>query len=197
MSERKPDPRKIVTGKARLSYFFGWAPRPVTEQEKSQGKTPKYQTSILIPKTDTATVAAINKVIEFIKANDQATWGGSVPKANFKLPLRDGDAEREDEAYKGHYFINASSESAPEIVERDGGGQIVPITDKTRVFSGVYARVSVRFYAFNKNGNKGIAAGLGNVLWVADGESLTGRESAEREFSDLDDAEEGGSPMFD
>ena len=39
-----------------------------------------------------------------------AKFGGKKPnKAAIKLPLRDGDIERDDEAYKGHYFINANS----------------------------------------------------------------------------------------
>lgn len=196
MADKKVDPRKIVTGEARLSYCFIWEARKPTEDEAAQGKKPTFQCSVLIPKKDTKTVDAVNKVLEFVKKNDQAVWGGSIPKANFKLPLRDGDTEREDDAYKGHWFINCSSQGAPEIVERDGAGQIVPITDKTKVFSGVYARVSIRFYAFNKKGNKGIAAGLGNILYTRDGESLSGRESAEKEFADLDDESTDDNPMF-
>lgn len=89
-----------------------------------------------------------------------AKFGGKKPnKAAIKLPLRDGDIERDDEAYKGHYFINANSTTAPQIVDR----AVKPILDRSEVYSGCYARVSLNFYAFNSNGNKGIACGLGNI----------------------------------
>ena len=99
------------------------------------------------------------------------------------MPLRDGDVERDDEAYKGHYFINANSKTAPQIVDR----AVKPILDRNEVYSGCYARVSLSFYAFNSNGNKGIACGLGNIQKVRDGEPLGGRTSAADDFATLDD----------
>lgn len=104
-----------------------------------------------------------------------AKFGGKKPnKAAIKLPLRDGDIERDDEAYKGHYFINANSTTAPQIVDR----AVKPILDRSEVYSGCYARVSLNFYAFNSNGNKGIACGLGNIQKIRDGESLGGKTTA-------------------
>lgn len=62
-----------------------------------------------------------------------AKFGGKKPnKAAIKLPLRDGDIERDDEAYKGHYFINANSTTAPQIVDR----AVKPILDRSEVYSG-------------------------------------------------------------
>lgn len=114
-----------------------------------------------------------------------AKFGGKVPpKGALKLPLRDGDAERDDEAYKGAYFVNANSTTAPQIVDK----AVQPILDRAEVYSGCYARVSINFYAFNTNGNKGIACGLGNIQKVRDGEPLSGRTSAADDFAtDLDD----------
>ena len=114
-----------------------------------------------------------------------AKFGGKVPpKGALKLPLRDGDAERDDEAYKGAYFVNANSTTAPQIVDK----AVQPILDRAEVYSGCYARVSSNFYAFNTNGNKGIACGLGNIQKVRDGEPLSGRTSAADDFAtDLDD----------
>lgn len=57
--------------------------------------------------------------------------------------LRDGDIEY-DEAYKGHYFINANSVTAPQIVDK----AVKPILDRSEVYSGRYACVSISFYAF-------------------------------------------------
>ena len=59
---------------------------------------------------------------------------------------------------------------------------IKPILDRDEVYSGCYARVSLNFYAFNSNGNKGIACGLGNIQKIKDGEPLGGRSSAADDF---------------
>ena len=84
---------------------------------------------------------------------------------------------------KGHYFINANSTTAPQIVDR----AVKPILDRGEVYSGCYARVSLNFYAFNSNGNKGIACGLGNIQKIRDGEPLGGKTSAADDFSTLAD----------
>ena len=111
-------------------------------------------------------------------------FGGKIPpKGSLKLPLRDGDTERDDENYNGCYFVNANSKTAPQIVDK----QVRPILDRSEVYSGVYAYVSLSFYAFNTNGNRGVACGLGNIQKVRDGEPLGGHTSASAEFDTLDD----------
>ena len=136
--------------------------------------------SVLHPKDDKETVKAINDAIDAAIEEGIAKFGGKKPnKAAIKLPLRDGDTEREDEAYAGHWFINANSKTAPQIVDK----AVKPILDRDEVYSGCYARVSLNFYAFNSNGNKGIACGLGNIQKIRDGESLGGRSSATDDFS--------------
>lgn len=165
---------KVITGiNTRLSYFHGWEPVSIN------GGAEKYSVSVLIPKNDTETVNAIHKAIDAAIEEGVAKFGGKKPnKAAIKLPLRDGDIERDDEAYKGHYFINANSTTAPQIVNR----AVKPILDRSEVYSGCYARVSLNFYAFNSNGNKGIACGLGNIQKIRDGESLGGKTTAADDF---------------
>lgn len=166
---------KAITGKnTRLSYFHGWEPTSIN------GGPERYSVSVLIPKDDKETVKAINDAIDAAIEEGIAKFGGKKPnKAAIKLPLRDGDTEREDEAYAGHWFINANSKTAPQIVDK----AVKPILDRDEVYSGCYARVSLNFYAFNSNGNKGIACGLGNIQKIRDGESLGGRSSATDDFS--------------
>ena len=172
---------KIITGKnTRLSYFHGWDPVSINNGPE------KYSVSILIPKDDVETINAINKAIDVAIEEGVAKFGGKKPnKAAIKIPLRDGDEERDDEAYKGHYFVNANSITAPQIVDK----AVKPILDREEVYSGCYARVSLSFYAFNSNGNKGVACGLGNIQKIRDGEPLGGRTSAADDFKteDADD----------
>ena len=175
----KTNSTKVVTGVVRLSYEHVWEPASVN------GSNPKYSVSLIIPKSDTKTIAAINQAIDNAIRDGAAKFGGKIPpKGALKLPLRDGDTERDDEAYRNAYFVNANSTTAPQIVDR----AVQPILDRNEVYSGCYARVSINFYAFNSNGNKGVACGLGNIQKVRDGEPLGGKTSAADDFStDLDD----------
>lgn len=170
---------KVITGmNTRLSYFHGWEPISIN------GGAEKYSVSVLIPKDDKETLSAINDAIDAAIEEGIAKFGGKKPnRAAIKLPLRDGDVERDDEAYKGHYFINANSKTAPQIVDR----AVKPILERSEVYSGCYARVSLNFFAFNSNGNKGIACGLGNIQKVRDGEPLGGRTTAADDFATLDE----------
>lgn len=170
---------KVITGvNTRLSYFHGWEPVSIN------GGTPKYSVSVLIPKEDQETVNAINAAIDAAVEEGMSKFGGKKPnRAQIKTPLRDGDIERDDEAYKGHWFINANSTTAPQIVDRF----VRPILEHDEVYSGCYARVSLGFYAFNSNGNKGVACGLGNIQKIRDGEPLGGHASAHDDFSTIED----------
>ena len=172
---------KVITGvNTRLSYFHGWEPVSVN------GGAEKYSVSVLIPKNDKETINAINTAIDAAIEEGISKFGGKKPnKAAIKLPLRDGDTERDDEAYKGHFFINANSNTPPQIVDRS----VKPILDRGEVYSGCFARVSLNFFAFNSNGSKGVACGLGNIQKVRDGEPLGGKSKAEDDFSTIEDEE--------
>lgn len=170
---------KVITGVVRLSYAHVWIPVSIN------GGTEKYSVALAIPKSDTKTINAINKAVDAAIEDGIGKFGGKKPsKAALKLPLRDGDAERpDDEVYKGCYFVNANSTTAPQIVDKN----VQPILDQNEVYSGCYARVSINFYAFNSSGNKGIACGLGNIQKIRDGEPLSGKSSAEDDFETIDD----------
>lgn len=172
---------RVVTNEVRLSYANVWEPKSVN------GNEPRYSVSIIIPKSDTETIELINQAIDNAITDGVPKFGGKKPnKKTIKLPLRDGDTEREDEAYADSYFVNCNSKTAPQIVGLDR----LPITDETEVYSGCFARVSINFYAFNTNGNKGIAVGLGNIQKTKDGEPLGGfRISAASDFGEPDDDE--------
>lgn len=176
---------KLVTGKVRLSYANVWEPQSI------DGGDPKYSTSILIPKDDKETLRKIKVIVDLLKEQAKAKFGGKLP-AKFHTPLRDGDEEKpDDEAYAGHYFFNASSKNKPGIAKpigKDGNGKtkFAEITDTTEVYSGCYAKVSINFYLFDTKGNKGIAAGLNNIVKVQDGDFLGGRSSLSDDFANED-----------
>ena len=173
------NPTKIITGVCRLSYANIWQAKSIN------GGVPKYSTSVLISKSDMKTVANVKAAIEAAYYEGESKLKGNsktVPAlTSLKMPLRDGDTERpDDEAYAGHWFLNANSNTAPGVVDANRE----PIYDTSEIYSGVYARVSLTFYAFNSNGNRGIACGLQNIQKVRDGESLGGKPKAEEDFND-------------
>lgn len=172
---------KVVTGTVRLSYANVWEPKSIN------GGTEKYSVSLIIPKSDKKTLAAIDAAVDAAIEEGIAKFGGKKPnKAAIKLPLRDGDTERDDEAYADSYFVNANSLTPPQIVDQN----VNPIMNRSEIYSGVYARVSINFYAFNSNGNKGVACGLGNIQKVRDGQPLGNRSTAEDDFTALDDTDD-------
>ena len=173
------NPRKVMIP-CRFSFLHCWEPDSVKDGE------PKYSVSAIIPKSDTKTVDAIILSIEAAKHEALSKWGGKVPP-NLKMPLRDGDVDRpEDDAYAGCYFLNANSREKPQVVD----SHVQAILDQTAVYSGCYGRITVTFYGYNSNGNRGIAAGLGNIQKLKDGASLGGRAKASEEFDALDDEDD-------
>ena len=177
------NPTKVITGvNTRWSYVNAW------EAKSINGGAPKYSVSLIIPKSDTKTLEKIQAAIQAAYEEGQGKLKGngkSVPALSvLKTPLRDGDTERpDDEAYANAYFINANSGTAPGIVDADRN----PIIERSEVYSGVYGRASINFYAFNSNGNKGIACGLNNLQKIRDGEPLGGKSRPEDDFATEDD----------
>lgn len=170
---------KVITGaNTRWSYANVWEPKAM-----ESGK-PKFSVSLIIPKSDSVTVGKIRAAIEEAYRDGQSKLKGngkSVPAlSTLRTPLRDGDLERPDDpAYASSYFVNANSASAPGVVDANRN----EILDKSAVYSGCYGRASISFYAFNANGNRGIACGLNNLQKIRDGEPLGGKASAESDFA--------------
>jgi len=167
---------KVITGKVRFSYANVFEPKSIN------GSDPKYSVSLIIPKEDKVTIDKIKAAIEVAKKEGLSKLGGKIP-ANLKTPLRDGDIDRPDDpAYADSYFVNANSTIRPGIVDAN----LQPIIDSTEFYSGCFGRASIVFYAYNANGNKGIACGLQNLQKLEDGEPLGGRSRAEDDFG-IDD----------
>ncbi len=180
MANKTMSPTKVIIP-CRISFANIWEPKSIN------GSDEKYSVSLMIPKEDKATLTKIYKAVEAAKedAKDRK-WGGKIP-SNLKLPLRDGDIDRpDDENYAGHMFLNATSKDAPQIVDR----KVQPILDPIECGSGDYCNVSVNFYGFAASGNKGVAAGLGNIQKVKDGERLAGKASAASDFEEVEDDED-------
>ena len=173
------NPAKVVTGVCRFSYANLWEAKAMDENSK-----PKYNVYLKLPKSDTKTIEKIRAAIQAAYEEGQGKLKGNSksvpPLTSLKTPLRDGDLERpDDEAYANSYFVNANSITAPGIVD----AACQQILDHSEIYSGVYGRASITFYAFATKTSRGSACGLQNVQKIRDGEPLGGHSRAEDDFA--------------
>jgi len=177
-----PRSGKVVTGIVRFSYVTVFAPK---SRDKDGTGVKKYSISLIISKNSKEgkkTLATIRPIIDDLAEQVKASNGGKLPK-KFLLPLHDGDEDKEDdEAYAESFYLSANSTNKPGIV----GPDLQPIMDASEFYSGCYGRASITFYVYDKDGNRGIACGLSNLMKTDDGESLGGSSSsAEADFKDF------------
>lgn len=219
MAEANKKETHLTIGSPQFPVRFSYANffTPVEDEDKVDKKTGKpaafYSCQVIIDKKDKATIDAINKAVS---AAAREKLGDKKIPSMWKTPLRDGDEEWEEkgEHLKGHYFFNCKAKGKPSVVgtrkyteedveaweaenehespeykakNRPKVGKYVRLTDED-IKSGDYGRISIDFYYF-ENESKGIAAGLGNVQRLKEGEALGGSRTAAED--DFDEIEEG------
>lgn len=183
---------KVVTGEVRFSYVHLFEP-----YSSFEGQDEQYSATLLIPKTDKKTLAKIKQAQKAAAEAGKAKFNGKVP-SHLKTTLRDGDNDdsidpEENPEYVGHMFIRVASKTKPGIVDKN----VQPIIDPSEIYSGMYGRASINFFAYNTAGNKGISAGLNNVQKTKDGDFLGGRSNAEDDFDDWEDDSEDEDGLLD
>lgn len=179
---------RAVKAKGRLSYPNLFTARAINDQG-----APKYSATLLIPKSDTATVERVQAAIDAAVKDgvDRRIFKGAVDPSRSKYPpLRDGDSPKDDgtprgDEFAGHWFISAKApgnKPRPSVVDAN----VQPVMDESEIYAGCYVNMFVEFYAYENSGNKGIAASLRGVQFVEDGERLGGEPlEAEDMFSAL------------
>lgn len=170
---------QVVTGKVRFSYAH------VFEPYSNNGQDPKYSVTLLIPKTDKATLKKIKDAIEAAKKIFSDRNNGKPVPPNVKTTLHDGDGYTENGAEygpecKGCYVINVSSNVRPVVID----AQKIPITDPTELYSGCYGRAIINFFVYNTAGRIGVSAGLNGIMKLYDGEPLAGNIITDADWDD-------------
>lgn len=176
------DPMKVLTGEVRLSYAHLTTPRAA-----QQGGEPKYSVTLLIPKTDMATKADIDAAIQAAANEAMSTKWNGVRPPQLRVPIYDGDGLRPSgvpfgDECKGCWVMTASTKNKPQVVGIDN---VTCELSPADIYSGMYGRVTIRFFGYSNSGNKGVGCGLGNVLKTRDGEPLSGSASAATDFAGL------------
>jgi hypothetical protein len=176
------DAQKVLTGEVRFTFLAVLEPRAATP-----GAEPKFSATLLIPKSDTATKAAIDAAIQAAaQAAVSKTWGGARPP-QLRHPVHDGDGLRPsgepfNEEARGHWVLTANSKQKPQVV---GINDINVGLSESEIYSGMRGRATIRFFGYSNSGNKGIGCGLGNILKTRDDEPLSGRAPASADFAGL------------
>lgn len=181
MTNNQNSATKVIVP-CRISFANIWEPKSIN------GGEAKYSVSCLIPKSDKKTLAKIHQAIEAAKeAAKGKRWCGKIPP-NLKLPIHDGDVDRPgDENYIDHFFFNATSNDAPQIVDR----KVQPIMNPMECGNGDYCNVSVNFYGFSDSGNRGVAVGLQNLQLIKHGERLSGKAPSTSDFTEVEGEDDG------
>lgn len=173
----------ITLGEVRLSYCNLFQPRA-----QQPGSDPKYSVTVLVPKSNTQAKALMDAAVA--AAIDQGVskcWNGVRPPMP-AICVHDGDGTRPSDGQpfgdecKGHWVFTASckADRPPFVVDAN----VQPILQQAEVYSGMYGRVNVTFFAYANSGKKGIGCGLNGVQKIRDGEPLGGgRITAEEAFT--------------
>lgn len=189
---KSTNPAHVVTNKVR--FGFNSLLTPSLRKDAAPGEEARYSVTIMIPKTDIATKARIDRAIDAaIKRGEETGALKGVPHDKVKTPLYDGDGFRADgytpfgAECKGCWVMTASCKpdrNKPQVVDADNN----PIIDPTEVYAGMYGQLSFDFFPYNSGSNKGVGASLVNAKKLADGEPIgPARPSADDDFGDSSD----------
>lgn len=178
------DNKKVITPVARLSFPNLFHARSYNNQD------PKFSCTLVFDEE-----AQKDPKFKAIKAAAAAAvrdkWGDNPPK-NMKSPFRKGEEKEGMDGFPdGSIFIGCSSKQKPGVVNRKKD----PI-DEDEIKAGDYVIASIRAFAYDNSGNRGVSFGLDNVLKYKEGDPLGGgRQRAEKDFEDLsfedDDSDSG------
>lgn len=170
---------QMTTDKVRLSYVHLNQPH----SSNKDGSNPKYSVTILLPKSDVATKARLDAAYQAaVNAGVTSKWNGVMPP-KIECPIYDGDGVRPNgEPFgaecKGCWVFTAGNKNAVPVVDI----QTNPIINQSDIYSGMFARVCVSFYAYAQSGKRGIGCGLEAVQKLEDGEPLAGSVSVNDAF---------------
>lgn len=173
------NPTTMTTGEIRFSYLHVFQP-----YAQAANAEPKYSTTILVPKSDAATKAAIDAAVRAAIDNGVTKCWNGVRPPQPSICVHDGDGGRPSDGTpygqecRGHWVITASSKNPPFVVDAN----VQPILQQSEVYSGMYGRASITFFPYANSGKKGVGCALNGIQKLRDGEPLSGRVSAEDAF---------------
>lgn len=162
--------KSIVTPIGRLCFVH------LFEPYKAEGSERELYSAVLVFPKSTDISALKKSVADAVRAKwPEGCKGG-------RNPINDGDLKADDwgEVFKDSWYIRVSSQNRPAVVDRN----VQDIIDPSQVWSGQYGRATVRPYAYDKSGNKGVSFGFTAIQIARDGERLSGGGAADKKMFD-------------
>lgn len=155
----------LITPAGRMSYPYLLTPNP--KAKTKDGKL-KYTVSLLLPPDTDLSVAkkaAQDAAVEKFgaKVNDEHF------RKSLRLPFLDAfEKTKGDEQFKGWVMLRLASVNKPQIIDASNAEVIEP----HEVYAGRWARFTVRAFAYDTDGNRGVSFGLQNAQLLDHGEPL-------------------------
>lgn len=172
----------IRTPRGRLLYPSLFKPRAMKGEPPEKAK---YQASLLIPKG--SDISAMKAAVEAVLKEN---FSEQVRKASkIKLPfIKTEDQPRFAELAEDYpLMIRCNATYRPDVV----GPTMQTIHEEDEadeIYSGRWARLSVRPFAYNRTDSKGVSFGLQNVQVLDHADPIAGgRVRAENEFESVED----------
>lgn len=187
--------KTIISPLVRFSYPTLFQPRP--KKDAKPDDKPRYSiVGLLLPldKMDDADKARFRALLNAAVQCGYDRFGKEkvdllLGDKKFRLPFRE-DIKSKGYPEEFKFFIQPWTTNKPGIVSTFKGpdNKPLPITDAAAVYAGSWGRLSLRPFAYEESGNKGVAFGLSNVQKVRDDGRLDGKVAAEDEFEATEDA---------
>jgi len=165
----------IKTGKVRFCWISVFQKKQYADQE------PRYEVTILIPKTDKKTIRTIENEIQRVYEENKALFKGKSLES-LKTPLHDGSEKSAYEGYEGCHYMNLTTKRRPRVLKIENG-RFEDIEDEDEFYSGCYGKATITFFAYSKQG-LGIGVRLCNLIKLEEGEPLSGGANAEADFAE-------------
>lgn len=130
------------------------------------------------------------QVEDAAKAVLQDKWGGKVSEGDLRqYCLHDGVDKSKYDGFEGNFYISASNDAQPSVVDRDGKTPLTKASGKP--YSGCYVVMYVDLWAQDNKYGKGVNATLRGIQFYKDGAAFTGgRPLATEEFISFEDETE-------
>ena len=175
------DPQVVITREVRLSYVN------LVEPRKTDKGGLEYQATLLIPKSDTQTIAEFRQAIDAAVAYAlnrpvaRGGWGG-VPVDDPYACIMDGDGRMpKGKAWgpecAGHWVVRTKTKAdkgKPFVVTRRAVNEPLVQVEPRDIYSGMYGLAQVRFGAYDNSGNRGVSCFIQGIFKTRDGEALSG-----------------------
>lgn len=161
----------IVTPKARISF-----PQLFTAKAPPGSDKAKFSVSLLIPANHD-----LSLLKQAAEKCAKEKWGDKLP-AKLKNPF----LKAEDFEYEGYEagwtLLRATSMSKPGMVDAAANN----VDEESQVYPGRWCVASLRPFAYDTNGNRGVSFGLQNIQLLDHDDPIGGRARAENEFEAVD-----------